>query len=58
MKTKTYVFTYVEILALRDALIEKHQIDKLYTPISPIAIGMQKATKTLKDQFKEDAMKF
>jgi hypothetical protein len=51
---KYYVFTELEILVLRDALIEHYQNTKHLKPISPIAIEMKKATMALKEQFKSD----
>lgn len=54
MKTKTYTFTEIEILALREAMIEfKHSI-KNNKPISPIFIEMKKAVTGLAEQFKDD----
>jgi len=55
VKTKTYVFTEIEVFAIRDALIEKFQADKNTFPKSPIFIEMKITTKTLKEQFIDDA---
>jgi len=55
MKTKTYVFTEIEVFAIRDALVEKFHMDKATSPNSPIFIEMKKATEALKDQFIDDA---
>ena len=55
MKTKTYTFTTEEIMVLRDATIEYHQLVKGLKPNSPIAIRGQKLASALKDQFKDDA---
>lgn len=57
MKTKRYEFTQVEMLAIRDALIEEHQRLKKVNPNSPIFIQKKRAVEALKDQFKADCGK-
>lgn len=54
MKTKTYTFTEVEILALKEAMSDFHFKIKDNNMISPIFKDMQKAVKSLKEQFTED----
>ena len=54
MKTKQYLLTEIEVLAIRDALIEfKHHL-KNVKPISDIAIAEKKAVTILAEQFKND----
>ena len=55
MKMKTYTFTEEEIITLRNAVIEYHQMIKGLKPNSPIAIRNQANAKALKDQFIQDA---
>ena len=51
---KQYVFTKIELMVIRDALIEHWQNTKMLNPKSPIAKDMKSALWVLKDQFKED----
>ena len=51
---KHYILTEIEVLVLRDALIEHYQRTKHLKPLSPIAIEMKKTTMDLKEQFKAD----
>ena len=55
MKTKTYLFTELEIIAIRDALIENKQRLKKLKPKSRNAVNYKIATTNLAEQFKTDA---
>ena len=54
IKTKQYLLTEIEVLAIRDALIEFKQQLKNVKPISDIAIAEKKAVTALVEQFKDD----
>lgn len=58
MKTKTYTFTEIEILALREAMdFYYHEVSKrvgALDKLSPLFANMHKSVKALKDQFKDD----
>ena len=57
LKTKHYEFTEVEMLAIRDTLIEENQRLKAVKPNSPIFVKIKKAVGILKDQFVRDCQK-
>ena len=54
MKTKKYAFTEDEVMTLRNALLEYHQMIKHLKPESPIFIRSQRNAESLKDQFMQD----
>jgi hypothetical protein len=54
MKTKTYELTKDEVNALKEACTEYYHQTKHHFPISPIAVRMFAALKTLKEQFTDD----
>jgi len=56
MKTKTYTFTHIEVLALRDAMGEQKLRLKPLNPNSPIFKQIKTATSALYEQFKSDIM--
>lgn len=53
-KIKTYYFTEVEVLALRDALEDFHAVHKNDQPYSPIFRERNRAAAGLCEQFKDD----
>jgi hypothetical protein len=55
MRIKTYTFTEEEIMTLRNAVIEYHQMIKGLKPNSPIAIRNKANAEALKNQFINDA---
>ena len=54
MKTKTYEFTEIEVMALKEATCEYYHATKHLKPKSPIAVKMFKALEGLKEQFNDD----
>ena len=54
MKTKTYTFTEIEVMALKEATKEYYFQRRNLKPISPVVQKMQAALLTLKDQFDDD----
>lgn len=57
MKTKEYVLTEIEILAIRDALEELKFVNRNLRPSSPVIIERNKAVVALHAQFKADYAK-